>query len=434
MDTRPLHRRSLPKPQNPLLFEFNRIDLSYVHLPPYPTPNPAGVLPDSRPLADSFFDGRAAAAVASGVGDPMSVRIDPVESDPDPKALLEFKSYPGDTGDPDIAPAIFLVYSKCLAVMAYADYFPDAPHIELLRPKVSQAVMKASPGWCGSFGPGTTGALSLKGYEGNYDMSQMFILPLIYNFYDELTPEARERVITLLLARGRIQRPNEDDTFTSGPPPADWSRAGYVSPAGLHADIPETENHVLMIATARYLTNQLLYQRYLTPNFDNRRNGNPGATCMDVLLGLLRDYLRDDFAEYNAKDYQEQTRHALLNLCSYAYDAEVRWAPRMVLDYISAHIAVSSNDLRRMVPFRRLNEGINVQQIADDPGFMDVGLLDAHGADPMPAQFALLAGNTRAYRMPNNRVWSGEYTAARPWPWAITPNFAPELTLRAERL
>jgi hypothetical protein len=64
---------------------------------------------------------------------------------------------------------------------------------------------------------------------------------------------------------------------------------------------------------------------------------------------LLRNYLRDDFAEYNAKPYQSETRYALLNLCSYAYDAEVRLGARMVLDYISAHIAVSSNDLRRMV-------------------------------------------------------------------------------------
>jgi hypothetical protein len=111
------------------------------------------------------------------------------------------------------------------------------------------------------------------------------------------------------------------------------------------------------------------------------------------VLGLLRNQLRNDFAEYNAKNYQEETRHALLNLCSYAYDAEVRLGARMVLDYISAHIAVSSNDLRRMVPFRRRNDGVNVRQNPDAPGFMDVNLLDPPGADPMPAQFALLAGN-----------------------------------------
>ena len=191
---------------------------------------------------------------------------------------------------------------------------------------------------------------------------------------------------------------------------------------------------MLGIATCRYLVNQLLYQRTQELQFDNRRNGPP--SCLDQVLQLLRNYLRDGFAEYNAKNYQEETRNALLNLHSFAYDAEVRLGARMVLDQISAHIAVSSNDLRRLVPFRRRNEGLNVNQIPpQDPngsatGFMDVSLLDAHGADPMPAHFALLAGNTRAYENPNERMWPGE-GAARPWSWAITPNFGTELTLGA---
>ncbi len=175
------------------------------------------------------------------------------------------------------------------------------------------------------------------------------------------------------------------------------------------ADIPETENHVLMIAATRYLTNQLLYQRFHSLIFDNLRNGDPSCTAQ--VLSLLRYQLRNDFAEYNAKPYQNETRHALLNLCNYAYDAEVRLGARMVLDYISAHIAVSSNDLRRMVPFRRRNEGVNVNQIPGNSGFMDVSLLDGQGSDPMPAHFALLAGNTRAYQ----------------GSWAI--NFASELLL-----
>jgi hypothetical protein len=336
-----------------------------------------------------------------------------------------------------VAPAVYILTSRCLAAMAYADYFPDAPLGTHLRSKVSEAVLEAGPGWCGTFGPDVIPILSQgkSFYEGNYDFAQMFILPLVYSYYDQLTPEARERAIALLLARGRIHRASLDDTFTSGGAPNDWSRAGYVSGLGVHIrDIPETENHVLMIATIRYLTNQLLYQRDHDPSHDNRRNGDPDhsrPTCLDQVLGLLRNYLRDDFAEYNAKNYQEETRHALLNLSTYAYDGEVRLGARMVLDYISAHIAVSSNDLRRMVPFRRRNEGINVQPIANEPRHLDVSLLDAHGADPMSGQFALLAGNTRAYQRPNNRVWPGENSAARPWRWAITPNFSSELTLGA---
>jgi len=142
-----------------------------------------------------------------------------------------------------------------------------------------------------------------------------------------------------------------------------------------------------------------------------------------LLLGLLRGILRDDFAEYNAKPYQHETRTALLNLCSYAYDHEVRLAARMVLDYLSAHIAVSSNDLRRMVPFRRRNEGPNVTQLTqiqapdEGPGVMNVGLLEWQlGADPMTEHFAIQAGNTRAYENP----YEDPQGADRPLAWSIS--------------
>ena len=470
MKSRPYYRRSSPKPHKPADFNadfnFHRIDLANAHLDPYPKRDASGALLDSRPIANSLFDARAAAAVSANLGDPNSVRIEPllewttvsnevcddmgrcyttvvdlsyyVDDDGTLDAdgahydgsrdLLEMKRYNGWASQSQNS-ILYVLTSKSLATMAYADYFPSALGGQALRNMVSQAIMKASPGWCGSFGPGVTGALSLEVNEGNYDMNQMFLLPLAYSYYQELAPNARERLITQLLARGFIQRPNENVTFTSGGAPKDWSRAGHVSPLGFHVDIPETENHVLMIATARYLTNQLLYQRDHDPSHDNRRNGDTGdsrPSCMDQVLSLLRNYLRDDFAEYNAKNYQEETRHALLNLCTYAYDAEVRLGARMVLDYISAHIAVSSNDLRRMVPFRRRNEEPYMHQIPGEPGFMDVSLTDsipgAGGADPMAAQFALLAGNTRCYQT---------QTGIRPWPWAITANFAAELTLGA---
>ncbi len=315
--------------------------------------------------------------------------------------LLELKWYDGD------APTIYLPLAKCLSALAYADYFPDRRRLGTgLRTLVSGAVLAASPGWCGTWGPHADGLFSLSS-EGNYDMSEMHLLSMVYRYYDALAPEARERLITLLLARGRIHRPNCDDTFTSGPPPDDWTRAGFISPLGAHKDIGETENHILMIATARYLTNQLLFQRDHKIEHDNRRNGSDDwPSCTALLLFLLRNMLRDDFSEYNAKTYQEETRQALLNLCSYSYDHEVRLAAHMVLDYISAHIVVSSSDLRRMVPFRRRNEGDNVAH--DSLGAMTVDLLPGgKGQDPMGPYFALQAGNTRAFE------------SSGPWPWGM---------------
>jgi hypothetical protein len=280
--------------------------------------------------------------------------------------------------------------------LAYLDFFPDSIYTNL-RSFVSSVIPYASPGYCGTFGAGVDGTFDVISdpAEGNYDMNQMHILPIAYCYFDDLAPASRERLITVLLARGRIHRPNRPELVTSGRLPDDWSRAGFISPLGMHKNIDETENHILMMLTTRYLTNQLLYQRDRDIAHDNRRNGGDGApSCLDLVLSLLRNILRDDFSEYNAKTYQEETRWALLNLCSYAYDKEVRLAARMVLDYVSAHIAVSSNDLRRMVPFRRLNKDEYVAHGND--GFMKVRLIGGKGADPLAPYYAVQTGNTRS--------------------------------------
>ena len=353
-----------------------RVELMYVPIPS----EDAQVLFDRVPREAPWFDGKN----------------NLFES----RDLLEMKWY-GDK-----APTIHIPRAKCLALLAYLDFFPANPRLGLgLRSMVSRAVLAASPGWCGTFGPGVDGSFSLEGSEGNYDMSAMHLLPMVYRHYDDLSPAARDLLINQLLAGGTVHRPGKDDTFTRGGNPNDWSRAGFISPLGYHINIGETENHILMIVTARYLTNQLMFQRGRAIEHDNRRNGGEDRpSCFSLLLSLLRNILRGDFSEYNSKNYQSETRWALLNLCTYAYDHEVRLAARMVLDYLSARLAVSTNDLRRLVPFRRKFIDKNTGHTSN--GFMTVSLLDASfsgsgmGADPMGPYFAMQAGNLRAYEMP----------------------------------
>ena len=437
----PYYARTLPRPQREDDFSSAGmfIDLTTVRLPSFPDPATAVA------EAQRGFDGRAAACVRARVaplgGDVDGVPWGPVQVYPEvetdevevlgqrvlvqretssqPRDLLELKHYGED------APDVHLVTSKCLAALAYREYFPETL-FRGLDELVRQAVLAAGPGWCGTFGPGTDDTVDLVtgATEGNYDMNQMHLLPMAYRFYDVLGDAAREHLITVLLARGRIHRVSLDDTFTSGGAPEDWSRAGYALP---HKRIGETENHQIMMMTTRYLTNQLLYQREPLLPYDNRRNdpdlladyeglaqdGDPrdevtarlaaglptatprGGSCTAILLSLLQSYLRADFSEYNAKNYQLETRQALLNLCSYAYDHEVRLAARMVLDHVAAHVAVSSSDLRRLVPFRRLNK--DGKKAHDDRGFLQVPLIGHYDGDPMAAVFALAAGNVRAY-------------------------------------
>jgi hypothetical protein len=389
---RPLYRRHKPVPDSSFesASESAFIDLNGVALPSYSPLNTVSA-------AAEHFDARTARAVQAGV---RSLKF--MES----QELLQFFSHGGDTADHSDIPDIWVLTEDSLPVMAFPDYFPDSVSF---RNIVSEAILDADAGWCGSFGPDVAGAVDLylidKLPQGNYDISQMHMLQLAYLYFDELVPEAREHLIEVLLAHGRVNRINEDDVVTSGRAPSDWSRVGYMAPFGDHFRIGETENHILMMHTVRYLTNQLLYQRTHGQDNDNRRNRiedeDDSQTCMGLMLLILYNFMRDDFSEYNAKSYQTETRYALLNLCSFAYDHEVRLAARMVLDYVSARIAVSSNDLRRLVPFRRVNDpGKN--SFRDSKGAMALSLLETTaGADPMAQHFAILAGNTRIYQARN---------------------------------
>jgi hypothetical protein len=137
------------------------------------------------------------------------------------------------------APDVWVPTARCLGVLAFNDYFPNAegPHSffsakQIRTPEdrflVSEAILAANPGWCGTFGPGVDATTDLLGKypEGNYDMSQMHLLKMAYRFYAYLTPPAQEHLITRLLKDGRIHRPGKADTFTRGGMLNDWFLSG----------------------------------------------------------------------------------------------------------------------------------------------------------------------------------------------------------------
>ena len=402
--TKPYYRRRRPRNslgESDLRADGSYVDFSRIRFPGFASAN--GVA-----LANDELDNRGAAVIAASAG------LGVVDETGQPK-LRSGSPIVWDSGDDDAMPkdpftdydlsevkryaerkAHHLLLSKCLPVMAYQDYFPDTPHT-FIRSLVSTTISTTSTGYCGSLGFDADGTFDLidEPDEGNYDMNQQRLIPIAYGYFEELTPHAREHLIATSLGGGRIHRFNRPELRTSGRLPNDWARAGYISPLGAHKNIGETENHILMMLTTRYLTNQLLFQRDHDEAHDNRRNdGEDFPSTLSLVLDLLKRILRGDFSEYNAKTYQAETRWALLNLCSYSYDHEVRLAARMVLDYLSAKVAVSSNDLRRLLPFRRRNEGANSAHGGD--GFMKVSLIAEEGADPMSGYFAVQAGNLRS--------------------------------------
>ncbi len=159
--------------------------------------------------------------------------------------------------------------------------------------------------------------------------------------------------------------------------------------------VPETENHLNMIESARYLTNDLEYEQTKNSDYDNTKNG-----LREWWLKRLKLYLETDFIEYNARPYQGYTTAALQNLYSYARDRAVSTAAGMVLDYISVKLAISSSENRRAVPYRR------------KASYNNVNLLGWQ-ADPQSARMLVLAGDLDI--LERGQGGSGRPVKLAPW-------------------
>lgn len=237
-------------------------------------------------------------------------------------------------------------------------------------------------GLVGALGGGAVGAgvgLLACTREGDYDMTLMSLMPIAMEYVDQLEPQAQNKLLQEILN----QTGGSGEVRTS-------IRCGLIT-------IDETENHVLMTETARYLTNQLRwrgvrsqpqvfptdsadYER-LRKLYDNETNG------METwILQRLQQPLQADFHEYNARPYARLSMRALHNLADYDQSStrRVKTAATLVLDYLSAKFAASSQDLRRAAPFRRR------------AGNADFNAFFGNHSDEETWHFLALAGNTRA--------------------------------------
>jgi hypothetical protein len=183
--------------------------------------------------------------------------------------------------------------------------------------------------------------------------------------------------------------------------------------------VPETENHIWMTESSRYLTNQLI-RAQTNPlkvdaidktsgyRFVNEKNGMRGK-----ILERLQKVLADDFHEYNARPYTRLTVKSLENLHDFSDDREVRRGAKMVLHYVSAKFAASSSASRRWVPWRRLTEHENntglFGEYSDEStwrfmqlvGAVDVLESDKAGKVPYSESLPMLVTSTSKYRVPD---------------------------------
>ncbi len=139
--------------------------------------------------------------------------------------------------------------------------------------------------------------------------------------------------------------------------------------------IQETENHLLMQNSSKYLMNKMLIEQLLSQNDDNGVDKYQGynAKIDDWFISRLQRITENDFAEYNAKPYSRYSVGALYNIYDFSCEAGYRTvtaptfpekcsdtdhklttAAAIVLDLTAAKAALGSIQARRIVPFRRL--------------------------------------------------------------------------------
>lgn len=150
--------------------------------------------------------------------------------------------------------------------------------------------------------------------------------------------------------------------------------------------IPETENHILMTESSRYLKNQLVEKygmSYSTDNMKSKKYDNDLNGFNNWFVDHLSQFARNDFDEYNARPYQAYTVRAIQNMYDFADDPKVQKSAHIVMDYISARFATQSSELRRVVPFRRR------QNYKDNDNLFE--------KDSQSARFAVLAGNYNGF-------------------------------------
>jgi len=164
----------------------------------------------------------------------------------------------------------------------------------------------------------------------------------------------------------------------------------------IEVEIPETENHLLLIYTARYLVNQLRQHRQdvgpvglvnMPFAFDNKING-----MRDHMLREMQRILQHDFQEYNAHPYNRYALDAVENLAEFAEDPDVATAARAVLDFEAAKYAISSSFSRRVAPFRRRRD-------------LDSSLLIGDSMDEEACRFTLYAGTTDLMQNPSDATY-----------------------------
>jgi len=159
--------------------------------------------------------------------------------------------------------------------------------------------------------------------------------------------------------------------------------------------VPETENHLLMIESSRYLKNQEMISRLNESGDDTGVLGSDQMFVKHFLMSKFQEILKNDFQEYNSRPYSRYSLLAIQNVAQFADDTELRQAAHMVLQFSMATAAIGSYRGRRLVPYRRHMHALRSR------GFISLFDNDTNGDHLIPLMM-FFTGQTQ--QLPNNSL------------------------------
>lgn len=214
------------------------------------------------------------------------------------------------------------------------------------------------------------------GGHGDYDMKMKEMIALIYMFQNNpelLTTNAVYNIIQNGLI-GYIGPTADKLTWPCVTPTSAVVSAVVGYPYDGTVNYPETENHVLMIESSRYLTNQWLYTN---PRGDSRLSQysysdlykNNETHLESILLQATARIVHGDAFEANGRSYQGLSATALLNLYSFANSEKIRLAAKNALDMMTTKFSFQSFEGKRFGPTRRNHEYANTLNMHEHDSF-----------------------------------------------------------------
>ena len=194
-------------------------------------------------------------------------------------------------------------------------------------------------------------------------------------------------------------------------------------------NIPETENHLFMINSSKYLNNQLIIDDLKTAGDDDdaQMYEDDQDDLEEWFLERLQDALSEEFIEYNSRPYARLTIGALYNLVDFARDDDLKLSAQMALDFTLTKSFVGSHDSRRFVPFRRKRVAVRTTMIDPVDATKPTGLFDqVELADALISFTLLYAGQTQQLPSGGTGINNVSFGAARTMLPAITSFYRPE--------